>query len=118
MRSPLPALSRLQRLPNLTRLADQARKLLAPVVEVAPGRDTATDAGCRECGGDAIPDQRVPDPVQFVPDPRRDGNTPVKEITTVDAPMVWCATCRTWLHAIGCNSTHHHAGWEPYREPR
>lgn len=118
MRSPLPATLRLRlpdprRIPGL--LTRRARGLLAPAVE--PDRAAATDADCAECGGRAVPDQRVPDPAQFIPDPRRDGNTPVKELITINAPMAWCVTCRTWLHAVGCLSVHHEPGWEPSREP-
>lgn len=80
-----------------------------------PDVTTAADSGCAGCGGRAhrMPDQRVPDPAQFVPDPRRDGTKPVQEIATVTAPMVWCTRCRTWLHAVGCYSTHHHPDWKP-----
>jgi hypothetical protein len=115
MRSPLPVGLRL-RLPDPRRVPGLlTRRARGPAAE--PDRDTATDAGCAECGGRAVPDQRVPDPAQFIPDPRRDGNTPVKELATVDAPMVWCGRCRTWLHAIGCHSVHHEPGWKPFREP-
>jgi len=110
MRSPLPMpFPRLDLARLVGRLAFTAER------DTTPDASTATDADCAGCGGrdHRMPDQRIPDPAQFAPDPRRDGTRPVQEIATVAAPMVWCARCRSWLHAVGCYSTHHHPDWKP-----
>lgn len=109
--------------PSLGTVARYVRGQRTPARPRPPYEHCAT---CGHAGADPGNSQKVPDPAQF--EPRRkqgvgaDGLPATSAVGTeklpavkdeaairyVEAPPVYCSTCGTWHHAIGCYSTHRH----------